>query len=261
MSELTALTDKLAALAARDEVFVAGARVITHDNGEVAIAAVLREIDSTVLERTLEFTIGQVDVSAIVAGRRLRGLYAVSGDISAADQVVGQVLSREEPEILKATGTLIRTLCADTKRITVRSNPMEPFGTSADAGISAADLADIWDVDLDATPAPPVVRFMTANAAGLQAYLYLTDGKTVTETAGDTALLQAIWDDQVFAFRKRQKELSGKVSGGPHLTCFEGAFGPGTAVAIAMSGDEVCLCTFAPDQMGALAASWQAITG
>lgn len=261
MSELTALTDKLAALAAKDEVFVAGARVITHDSGEVAIAAILREIDSTVLERTLVFTIGSVDVSAIVAGRRLRGLFAVAGDVDGADQVVGQVLSREEPDVLQGAGTLFRTLCTDAPRITVRSKPMDRFGTSADAGISASDLADIWDVDLDATPAPPVVRFMTANSASLQAYLYLTDGKTIAETAGDTGPLEAIWADQVAPFRKRQKELSGKVSGGPHLTCFEGALGPGTAVAIAMSGDEVCLCTFAPDQMGALAASWQAIAG
>lgn len=260
MSELTALTDKLAALAAEDEVYVAGARVITQDSGEVAMAAVLREVDSTVLERTLVFTIGKVDVSAIVAGRRLRGIFAVAEDIAGAEQVVGQVLSREESETVQAAGTLIRALCTDANRVTVRSKPMEPFGTSADAGISAGDLADIWDVDLDATPAPPVVRFMTANATSLQAYLYLTDGKTVAEAAGDTAPLQAIWDDQVIAFRKRQKELSGKVSAGPHLTCLEGAFGPGTAVAIAMSGDEVCICTFAPDQMGALAVSWRAVT-
>ncbi len=58
MSDMTALTDRLSALAAVDEVFVAGARVISQDGGPVALAAILREIDSTVLERTLVFGFG-----------------------------------------------------------------------------------------------------------------------------------------------------------------------------------------------------------
>ncbi|WP_341367136.1 hypothetical protein [Yoonia sp. BS5-3] len=260
MNELTALTEKLAALAAEDEVYVAGARVISPDSGEVALAAILREIDNVVLERTLVFTIGEVEVSAIVAGRRLRGLLDITAGTAGADKVVGQVLSREEKAPLKAAGALLRLLCEGASRVTVRSKPAERFGTSADAGILATDLADIWDVDLDARPAPPVVRFMTANASSLTAYLYFEGGRTASEAAGETAPLQSIWDDQVTAFRKRQKELSSKVASGPHLTCLEGALGPGTAVAIAMAGDEVCLCTFAPDQIAALAASWQAIT-
>ncbi len=261
MSELTALTDRLAALAAEDEVFVAGARVITHDSGEVAMAALLREIDSTVLERTLVFTIGDVDVAAIVAGRRLRGLFDVSGNVPGADKVVGQVLSQEDAPTLKATGALLMFLCSAANRVSVRSKPMDSFGTSADAGITAAGLAEFWDIDPDAQPAPPVIRFMTANAASLMAYMYMADNNVAKETAGNTAPLEAVWKDQAAAYRKRQKELSGKKAGGPHLTCLEGPFGPGTALAIAMAGDEVCLCTFAPDQMGALAASWQAITG
>ena len=260
MNELTALTQKLTALAAEDEVYVAGARVVSPDSGEVAFAALLREIDNIVLERTLVFTIGDTEISTIVAGRRLRGILDAPADIKGAAKVVGQVLTREEKATLKAAGQFLRALCDGSSRVTVRSKPAQAFGSSADAGILVNDLADIWNVDLDARPAPPLVRFMTANAASLSAYLYLESGRTSAEAAGNTAPLQAMWDDQVTAFRKRQKELSGKVGSGPHLTCLVDAIGPGTAVAIAMAGDEVCLCTFAPGQIGALTASWQAIT-
>lgn len=261
MSELTTLTEKLSALVAEDEVFVAGARVITDESGEVAMAAVLREIDSTVLERTLIFTIGEVDVAAVVSGRRLRGIYDIAGDAPGRDKVAGQVLSQEDPTTLKATGALLMSLCGAADRVSVRSRPMDSFGTSADAGITAAGLADIWDIDPHATPPPPVIRFMTANVASLIAYMYHHEGAAATETAGETAPLEAVWKDQIKDYRKRQRELNGKKAAGPHLTCLEGPFGPGTALAIAMTGEEVCLCTFSPDQMGALAASWQAITG
>jgi hypothetical protein len=256
---MTALTNKLAALAAEDEVFVAGARIIAQGGGAVALAAILREIDNAVLERTLEFTIGDVTVAAIVAGRRLRGLLEMSADAPEAAGVLGQTLSREEPQTLQAAGDLMRQLCATVTRVTVRSLPVQPIGTGRDAGISATGLAALWLIDLHAKPQPPVLRFISTNATAFSAYLCIVDG-IVTETAGDVSPLQTIWDDQILAFRKKQKALSGK-SAGAQLMCFEGALGAGTVVAIAMAGDDVCLCTFTPAQMPTLTASWQAMTG
>lgn len=259
MSDLTALTDRLSALAAEDEVFVAGARVIAQDGGPVALAAILREIDSTVLERTLVFGLGDATVSAIVAGRRLKGLLAVSGSAVAPDDVIGQPLSREELPTLNAAGALMTQLCAAASSVTVRAQPIEPFGKGGDVGISATGLSDIWQVNLDAKPLPPVARFVSANAGMLTAHLYVTDG-AVVETSGEVAALQLIWDEQVLAFRKRQNALS-KTPAGPQLICLEGPMGPGSAIAIAMAGDDACLCTFSPSNLTALTRTWQSIIG
>ena len=256
---MTALTDRLSALAAEDEVFVAGARVISEDGGPVALAAILREIDSTVLERTLVFGFGNATVSTIVAGRRLKGVLEVSGDVASADEVIGQPLSREEPQTIDIVGALMAQLCAAATRVTVRAQPIEPFGKGGDVGISATGLSDIWQVNLDAKPLPPLARFISANAGMMGAYLYVMDG-SVVETSGDVAALQWIWESQVLAFRKRQNALSKKPAG-TQLICFEGAAGPGTAIALALAGDDACLCSVAPDQITALTRSWQAIIG
>ncbi|MEM9786659.1 MAG: hypothetical protein AAF801_09175 [Pseudomonadota bacterium] len=254
MSDMTALTEKLSALAAEDEVFVGGARIIAQDGGAVALAAILREIDATVLERTLVFGIGDVSASLIVAGRRLKGLLSVS---DSADAAIGQSLSREEPDVLQAAGALMTALCDKASRVTVRSAPIQPFGKGGDAGISATGLAELWSVDLNARPLPPIARFLSANAESLGGYLLITGGD-VTESAGETEALKLIWDEQVLALRKNQKAIVKKQSGA-QMMCFDGAMGAGTAVAVAIAGDDACICAFASDQLAALTASWQSI--
>ncbi|MDX8346531.1 hypothetical protein SLH49_00920 [Cognatiyoonia sp. IB215446] len=251
---MTALTEKLAALAAEDEVFVAGARVIAQDGGTVGLAAILREIDVTVLERTLVFGVGDVTASLIVAGRRLRGIAAVW---DRDDPAIGQPLSREEPDTLQAAGALMKALCDQASRVTVRAEPIQPFGKGGDAGISATGLAELWQVDLDAKPLPPVARFLAANASSFGGHLLIIAGNT-TETAGETTALKLIWDEQVMALRKAQKTIAKRQSGA-QMMCFDGAMGAGTAVAIAMAGDEACICAFASEQITALTASWQSI--
>lgn len=251
---MTALTEKLAALASEDEVFVAGARVIAQDGGAVGFAAILREIDVTVLERTLVFDIGNVTASLIVAGRRLRGLLSVS---DREDSAIGQSLSREEPEMVQAAGALMTALCDQASRVTVRAEPIRPFGKGGDAGISAKGLAELWNVDLNARPLPPVARFLAANAPAFGGHLLIAEGN-ITETGGETDALKYIWDEQVLSLRKAQNAIAKRQSGA-QMMCFDGAMGTGTAVAIAMAGEEACICAFSSDQITAITASWQSI--
>ncbi len=251
---MTALTEKLSALAAEDDVFVAGARVIAQDGGQVALAAILREIDATILERTLVFGIGDVSASLIVAGRRLKGLLSVSGS---SDAAIGQSLSREEPKILQAAGDLMTSLCDKASRVTVRAEPIQPFSKGGDAGISAKGLAELWNVDLNARPLPPIARFLAANASVLGGHL-LISGADIVESAGETEALQLIWDEQVMTLRKSQKAIA-KKQAGAQMMCFDGAMGAGTAVAFAVAGDDACICAFASDQIATLTASWQSI--
>lgn len=256
---MTALANKIAALIADDAVFIAGARVISQGGAPPALAAILAEIDNTVLERTLVFGIDDVNVSMVVAGRRMRGIVDVSGNLPEAAPVVGKVLSRDEPKIMQAAGDLLTLLCVAAARVTVRSLPPRPLGTSADAGISATGLADLWQVDIDAEPAPPMERFLTAIGPTTVSRLYLADG-AVADTSGDIAALQAIWEDQAAAFRKRHRALYPKANG-PMLVGLDGVLQSGEAVAIATIGSDVALFSYPPDGIIAITNAWYAVIG
>ena len=259
MNDLTALATKLAALIAEDTAFAPdGARIISQGGAPPAMVAILREVDDTVLERTLVFGLGDVVVSAVVAGRRLRGIVEVAGNAPGMDAVIGRVLTREEPDILKKAGKLLTALSEDVSPVTVRSTAVRPLGSSAEAGLSATGLATEWDVDMDARPAPPMERFLAANAAAMTSMLHLEGGKIV-ETAGDDAPLQAIWDEQIADFKKRHIGL--KVSDdGPLLVCLDGALDGAAGAALAMIDDEACVFSYDEAALPSIIGSWSAIT-
>lgn len=256
MIDQTALATKLAALAAKDDVFKDGQRIISQD--APPIVAILREIDDTVLERTLVFGIGGTTVHTVVAGRRLRGIVEISGDVPGMEDVVGQVLSREDMETVSALGVIMQHLCQSASSISVVITPARPIGSSADAGVSTGTLAAAWGVDLDAKPASPLSRFMAANAVHFTASLYVVDGQP-SQTTGDAAALKTVWEVQVTPFRKRHKSILGKLDV-PMLICLENAQ-EGGPIALAFADGEKCLLSYQPDALPDLLASWNAITG
>ncbi len=259
MNDLTALATKLAALIAEDAVFApGGARVISQGGAPPAMVAILREVDDTVLERTLVFGLGDVTVSMVVAGRRLRGIVEVEGDAPGVDAVIDQVLTRDAPDVLKSAGKMLTTLADAATQITVRSTPVRPIGSSGDAGLSATGLAKEWGVDMDARPAPPMERFLAANTDAIRSMIYLEAGKVV-EAVGDDAPLQAIWDEQIADFRKRHKALKAATEG-PMLVCLDGALDGSAGAALAMIDDEACVFSYDEAALPTIVGSWSAIT-
>ncbi|WP_394180582.1 hypothetical protein [Yoonia maritima] len=259
MSDTSIIANKLAALLADNEVYVGGSRIISQGGSPTPLAAVLNEVDATVLERTLVFSIDDVNVSMIVAGRRLRGLVEVSGNVPEAANVIGKVLSRDEPETLQAAGDLMLLLCASANRVTVRSLPVQPLGTSSEAGISAGGLAKLWHIDLDAKPVALIERFLTANSNDMTAYVYVSNGD-VAKTVGDVGMLEALWSTQVAEFRKRHRAVQPKQEGA-RLFCLNEPLGEGTTVAVAIDGNDVGLFSYKPSQMPKIVAAWTATLG
>lgn len=259
MSDTALIASKLAALLDRNETYVSGARVISQGGAPTPLASVLTEIDSTVLERTLVFSIDDVNVSMIVAGRRLRGFIDVSGNVPEAASVIGKVLSRDEPETLQAAGDLMMLLCASASRVMVRSLPARPLGSGSDAGLPAEGLAKLWKIDLDEKPAARLERFLTSNAASMTAYIYISNG-AVAKTVGDVATLDAMWATQVADFRKRQRNLYPKQEGA-RLICLNDPMGEGTTAAVAFDGNDVGLFSYQPAKLSSILAGWNAIAG
>lgn len=255
MSESDGLTQRLALLAMPVKVDKTGARAISENGAPAPVAAILGEIDNTVLERCLVFDCGPVTVSIIAAGRRLRGIFSVSPQNDAA--IIGQVLSREEPEALQAAHDLLLECCGGAGRVAVRSTPAEAFGQGGERGVSATGLAELWDVALDIAPKPPVEQFLSVNAAAFSSVLHVRKGEIIL-TEGDFEALQSIWSTQVEAFRKAHKKTI-RGEEGAQLICLNGAFEDGSSVAMVLYEDDIVLVACGADSFGAMQSSWHRI--
>ena len=255
MSDLNALAQKLAALISKGDVFDAGARVISQGGSPSPMAAILAEIDDTILERDLEFKSGSNTANVIVAGRRLRGIYALTP--STGNEAIGETISREEPETVQTTFTLLSDFFANADKLTVRSLPPEPFGKGGERGISARGLAELWQVEMDEAPKPPMERFLRANAQIIISLMHVSGGE-IASTSGNFDALQTIWTTQVQEFRDKHKNaLNGE--DGPKLICLEGALDDGSSAALAVVDDDIALLAYQTEHLGALHASWRTI--
>ncbi len=257
MSELNALAQKLSALITKDVVFDAGARVISQGGSPDPITAILDEINDTVLERNLEISAGSETIQLVAAGRRLRGIYSTTADTST--DVVGKVISREDPDLVKDASLVLSQICADADRLTVRSLMPQPFGKGEERGISVRELSALWQAERDETPKTPMERFLASNAKGVKSVMHVSKGE-IASTSGDFKALQAIWNNQVLEFRKKNKKvLNGE--DGPQLVCLEGVLEDGTAAALVVVDSDIALMAYQPEHFGAMHKSWQSIFG
>jgi len=255
MNDLSALAEKISALAAQDGVVDADGRAIDIDDDTSPVAAILREVNDTVLERTLVFKSDTSTIHAIAAGRRLRGILRVTPEADA--EIIGQILSREEPEGVQSAFDLLESLCADTANLTVQVLPAEPFGKGGERGISAHGLAELWGVETGQEPKPPMDQFLGVNAKSFKSLLHVRKGEIMT-TSGDFAKLQNIWNTQVQAFRDAHSKVS-KGETGAQLICLDSAFDDGTSAAMALYEKDVAIIAYQSEHFGKMQSSWQRI--
>lgn len=251
------LVTRLMALAADDSVFIGGARVLSRAGLPAPLTAMIMEIDSTVLERTLVFDIDGIVLRMAVAGRRLRGVIDIAGIPPSATALTGRVLAQDDIATTKTLGVFLADVCKDAQQVTVRSHPAEPLGTPSEAGIPAASLVGLWQVVDHGTGQSRMARFLAGNTAAIPDFIHATAG-VITGTQGDSTKLDPIWRDQFMAFRKRQQAIFAHQDG-PLLVCLDGGSGDGHGVAIAMTGDEASVLTYHPAAISAILASWHRI--
>lgn len=255
MSDLNALADKISALAAQDVVVEAEGRALDIEDGASSVAAILREVNDTVLERTLVFTCDTATIHAVAAGRRLRGILRVAPEADAA--IIGKILSREEPEGVQSAFELLESLCHDTAKMTVKVLPAEPFGKGGERGISANGLAELWGITTEQEPKPPMDQFLSVNAASFKSLLHVRKGE-IMSTSGDFAKLQDIWNTQVQAFREAHSKIA-KGEAGAQLICLDSAFDDGTSAAMALFEKDVAIIAYQSEHFGNMQSSWQRI--
>ena len=257
MSDIDDLTQKLAALAGGGDQYENGARVIAQGGVPSGMTALVQAVEDTVLERHLEIMTGSHLVTLVAAGRRLRGIAQVVPAKGGSAKLVGKPLSRDDAKGLDAAYALLSDLLNPAARLTLRSLPAAPFGQSGERGVTAAELSEFWQIDLNETPPPPMERFLLINETTFSAYLHI-EGSEILSSDGDIAALQTVWQDQVEDFLATRAILPGHADG-PQFLTLDGALGVERAVAIGLAGDEIALMIYEPGSEGVLHASWQAI--
>ncbi len=262
MTDNKALLAKLARLAARDEVFVDGGRVISRRGAPVPMVAILMEIDDTVLRRTLTFRAGETHVSAVVGGRRLQGLTSVSDDIEGASAVTGKVLDTEDGDLLDAVARVFAQLGRRDPVLTVRSGAPMALGERADAGLSAEALATYWDVDLSAEPPSPMENFLTNCGDAVGGSLQVAGDGTTTST-GDQAAVEAlvrICESQLPNYLQAQTKLY-PAQKNPVLTCLDDVLGEHGSCGVVFTDKGTLLFAYDPDRRCDILSAWNILAG
>jgi len=141
---------RLQALQTASQIGLGGARTVAQVSDRQPLAALLREVNETVLGRTLAFTSGAgPQLTLEVAGRRVLRLVAAEGVANAEACLNAHVLEDANKD------DLIQILQAATPRgfdLRVISQPIGRDGDEVSVGLPVALLADLLLIDLDTLP-------------------------------------------------------------------------------------------------------------
>ena len=138
------LVTRLMALAADDSVFIGGARVLSRAGLPAPLTAMIMEIDSTVLERTLVVDIDGIVLRMAVAGRRLRGVIDIAGIPPSAKALTGRVLAQDDIATTKTLGVFLADVCKDAQQVHRAVAPRRTAGHPVRGGHSRSQPC--WSV-------------------------------------------------------------------------------------------------------------------
>jgi len=216
------LAKKLAALSTEGETFEGGFRVVSDGVEPPILAAILNEVDLTVLPRKLSFR--------------------------------GKPLTRDDSELLEGLHEIIAQFTATASKLTVESSEPDAMGGQTDAGLTAQVLADIWNVDLNIEPATPVMSFIRGCGEMTTAWVIMTNDSE-NKTGGDgtkLAALKAAISQQWAQFSNTVDDIASP-SG---FICLNNALGEMGSVAIIKTADEAALLCYDDENMSDLHAQW-----
>jgi hypothetical protein len=146
---------RLAALQTASDVAPDGARVIATVSDANPLVALLREVNETILGRSLRFeSSGGASMTLEVAGRRVLRLAEVSGLAGAESCLAAETLEDEHKDALIK---LMEGVAAPRKELRVTSFATGQVLGGVSVGLPVALLADLLLVDLNPVPgaAPP----------------------------------------------------------------------------------------------------------
>ena len=257
MTDIGSILRKLSVLGAERPIFREGLRVLSNGVYPPPLAALLAEVDTTILKRQLEFQAGDSRLGMMVAGRRILMLTSASPDLVAAGAPLGQPLSPDDGSAFEALAEALVALCAPERVLTVDCSHPDASASAASVGISGEALAEMLMVDRSSSP---VQMFIEACEPQYSACLFWSGGAWIGH-ADDQALLARL---RPIAEAQRQRMPSAYRSAdqsgeAPRLIILEKALADEGSVSAAWANDEFAIFVHAPEDCAAIHAAWRRI--
>lgn len=197
MSDFARLESILAKLRQRERVAGEGRR-LRGATPEALLAAVVTEIDETILPRRLSFAVeGGATVHLAVANRRLQALLSPVPDLKRGNGAALADRALSDPDAADVGGVRDVLLTVFEKVASVAITAARPTGGgyASDVGIPANILARAWAVDAAEADAPSpeatLSRFLSDIKDDAVAWLRI-EGENVTGQGGEAAAVDAL---------------------------------------------------------------------
>lgn len=197
MSDFARLEDKLAKLRQRERIAGEGRR-LRGATPEALLAAIVTEIDETILPRRLTFAVEDgPTLHLAVASRKLQALLSPSPVLNGLDtsSLADAPLSDPDDAAVALLRDTLLAAFAGGQTVAIRSARPAGAGFASDVGIPANILGRVWDVET-AEPVLPsadevLTRFLSEIADDAMGWLRI-EGEDVTGQGGDAALVEAL---------------------------------------------------------------------
>lgn len=263
-----------------------GARVVAEIGHRNPLAAILREVNETVLARSLTFESGSgSSLTLEVAGRRVLRLTGATGLVGAEPCLAVPVLEDEHKDTLIK---LLQALAARRSEVRVMSGPPGRGSDGVSVGLPVALLADLCLIELNETgeaeepepvaeppvPAPAVeieieagdeaflLRFAARMGPTLTAWL-INGGRRDGKSGGPEEMvshLRGFLDDESES-TERQLDLVSMVPAGPVCIVLGAALSEGHSILCARAEGGLLLGVIEGDATQSLLTAWNAARG
>lgn len=190
MSEFARLEEKLAKLKQRERTVGEG-RKLRGAGTDALLAAIVTEIDETILPRRVSFELPSGTVHLAVANRRLQALLAPA-PAGVPASLVGHALPDVEDPAVAELGEVLKALLADAESIALTAmRPVESF--ASDIGVPADQLPRVWSVAerTAVTAADTLQSFLKELDTNMVAWLHI-EGEEVAAQGGEEAAIASL---------------------------------------------------------------------
>lgn len=233
--------------------------------GNSPLPAILREIDETLLPRSLEFRRADGRVRLTAGNRRLVSVTGVRAGSDVEDSLIGQELTRPGADVLGLLRDLLVSALSRPGVLTVTAEQLSDGAPAFSAGVTATSLASAWKIDLykstddgEKTPASPFDGFLDAAKSNAIGWVRLQSA-TPTESGGDAGLVE-----RLTAFAKAAQTASfhpGPQADDRRFTAIGRAPGEGNCLLHVVDGDASALLMLPSKALDKARDAWLRATG
>lgn len=241
MTQQTALSQRIAALAEETPEFTGKARVLNQTG--CSIELIVDEVDQTTLAAALTFDNGNARVTLHIAGRRLHMICDVDGSVDDPSGVFGKPLAVEDAALRENAAALLQNFAATGNVLAVMSEASNLVDGDAPDSMSVESLRAACGIEIiEDAHLPQIERLLARSGDKISAWIRL-NGNRLDSTSGsvaDISGLKIALTTQLSAFEQSRRQNCASHSD-PSITTFFDVSTSGQSLGIATFENETLL--------------------